>query len=68
MNHEIIKTDSGKYALIVEGQTIAEYTRKADAKRGYARLCAKSGEMFANAQTDSREAAAGCAVAQTPPH
>ena len=67
MNHEIIKTESGKYALIVEGQTIAEYTRKADAKRGYARLCAKSGEMFANAQTDSREAAAGCAVAQTPP-
>lgn len=41
MNHEIIKTENGKYALIVEGQTVAEYTRKADAKRGYARLCAK---------------------------
>ena len=65
MNHEIIKTESGKYALIVAGQTVAEYTRKADAKRGYARLCAKS--ECADAQTDSREAAAGCAAAQTPP-
>lgn len=64
--YQIVQNDSGKYALIVDGKTVAEYTRKADAKRGYARLCVKQGER-ADAQTDSRTAAAGCAAAQTPP-
>lgn len=38
MNHEVVKNQDGKFDLIVDGQMVKTYTRKADAKRGYLRM------------------------------
>ena len=64
MNHEIIKTESGRYALYIDGQYVREYSRSRDAMRRVRQLQERGG---ADTQTDSREAAAGCAGAQPDP-
>ena len=44
-NYEIVKNAEGRYNLIVNGQFVKSYSRKADAKRGYLRMgrCAELG-------------------------
>ena len=36
-NYEIVKNAEGRYDLIVNGQFVKSYSRKADAERGYLR-------------------------------
>lgn len=36
-NYEIVKNSEGRYDLIVNGQFVKSYSRKADAQRGYLR-------------------------------
>lgn len=83
MTYEIRQTENGRYALIVNGQFIADYARRFTAKRGLERFLAshniqpdlltelkpvsEAGEVCADAQADSREAAADCAAVQSPP-
>ena len=45
MSYQIIKNAEGRYDLIVDGQIVKSYSRKADAERGYLRMgrCAESG-------------------------
>ena len=44
-NYEIVKNAEGRYDLMVDGQFVKSYSRKADAQRGYLRMgrCAESG-------------------------
>ena len=60
MSFQIIKNAEGRYDLIVDGQFVKSYTRKADAQRGYLRMGGCAG---AQAGADATE----CAAAQLPP-
>nr|UOP04482.1 replication initiation factor domain-containing protein [Conchiformibius kuhniae] len=64
MGYEIVKTESGKYALYIDGCHIHDYSRRRDAVRRVRQL---QEQGVADAQTDSREAAAVCAGAQPAP-
>lgn len=72
MSYEIVKTESGKFALYVQGKFVSEYTRKSSAERGYLRFVASlesdvaEGGGCADTQADS-EFAAGCGAVQPPP-
>ena len=60
-NYEIVKNAEGRYDLIVNGQFVKSYTRKADAQRGYLRM---SGCAVAQAGSGD---ATECATAHLPP-
>ena len=42
-NYEIVKNAEGRYDLIVNGQFVKSYSRKADAQRGYLRMSGCAG-------------------------
>ena len=67
IQHEIVQTESGRYALFVCGEYIGEYARKFTAERGLSRVLKRMEAESADTQTDSREAAAGCVSAQLHP-
>ena len=60
-NYEIVKNAEGRYDLIVNGQFVKSYSRKADAQRGYLRMSGCAG-----AQAGSGNATE-CATAHLPP-
>ena len=60
-NYEIVKNAEGRYDLIVNGQFVKSYSRKADAQRGYLRM---SGCAVAQAGSGN---VTECATAHLPP-
>ena len=60
-NYEIVKNAEGRYDLMINGQFVKSYSRKADAERGYLRMGGCAG-----AQAGSGNATE-CATAHLPP-